>query len=319
MPTVSLMPTVAFLLLEGVHLLDLSGPAQVFYTAADLGQPYTLRYCSPKSEVKSAQGLHLAQLEPLDDLEAGDTVMVVGVRTGGQFQHLAPIDLGTLEWLRKQAKRGVQMASICSGAIVLAEAGLLNHKKCTTHHLLTQTLQSRYPALKVQENVLFVRDGNLITSAGIASGIDMALFLLEERHGAQFVAQVAQELVVYLRRNGEQSQESLYLSHRAHPHAGVHRVQNFLLETPAQNHSLEQLSEVAHLSPRSLTRAFKTHTGLTPHQFQQRIRLERAKSLLQSPEFSIEKVALECGFQDARQLRRLWKQFFESSPKMVRA
>jgi transcriptional regulator GlxA family with amidase domain len=313
------MPTVAFLLLEGVHLLDLSGPAQVFYSATDLGQPYTLRYCSPKSEVKSAQGLHLAQLEPLCDLEAGDTVMVVGVRTGQQFQHLTKPDERTLEWLRQQAKRGVQMASICSGAVVLAEAGLLNHKKCTTHHLLTQTLQSRYPALKVQENVLFVRDGNLITSAGIASGIDMALFLLEERHGAEFVARVAQELVVYLRRNGEQSQESLYLSYRAHPHAGVHRVQNFLLETPQQNHSLERLSDVAHLSPRSLTRAFKTHTGLTPHQFQQRIRLERAKSLLQSPEFSIEKVALECGFQDARQLRRLWKQFFDSSPKMARA
>jgi AraC-like DNA-binding protein len=201
----------------------------------------------------------------------------------------------------------------------LGEAGLLDDRRCTTHWALVQYLQARHPKAKVLNNVLFVHDQGVTTSAGVTSGIDMALEFLEQDQGPLFTAEVARHLVIYLRRNGSQPQSSVYLQYRTHLHPGIHRVQDFLIHNPTVRVSLEQLAAIAHLSTRSLTRAFKQATGITPTQYQQRLKLELATTLLQNPELTVEEIANRCGFDDARHFRRLWRSQFGSPPSTKRS
>lgn len=313
------MGKVAFLILDGVHLLDLAGPVQVFSEALELGASYELVHCSVKPAVKSAQGLTLSDLVPLPELGPGDLILVAGCRVGGNLKTLRCPPDEILDWLRDHHRKGISITSVCSGAGVLGYAGLLNGRKCTTHHLLTHHLQEMFPAAKVQENRLYVTDGNITTSAGIASGMDMALHFIEEQHGALFAARLAREMVVYHRRQGMELQDSLYLQYRAHLHSGVHRVQDFLIEHAHEQVPLADLAKLAHLSPRHLTREFKEHTGLTPLQYQQRLRLEKARQLLQNRNLTVERIAELCGFEDARHFRRLYRELLGVSPREGRA
>lgn len=315
---------VIFLVLEGVELLDLAGPAQVFSMAASLGAPYSLHFCGNMGDARSAQGLFLGQLEPLPSLSAQDLIVVAGVALDQLDQPL--LDTTTRDWLIAAHTNGTRIASICTGAFVLGEAGLLDNRCCTTHWFVVQDLQQRYPMARVVDSVLYVNDPcgicgaacSIVTSAGIASGIDMALSLVEQQHGVQLAAEVARYLVIYLRRNGSQSQQSVYLEYRNHLHSGVHQVQNWLAEHVTKSVSLTELAQIAHMSVRSLSRAFKTATGLTPVQYQQRLRLEVAATLLQNSELSIEAIAARCGFDDARHFRRLWQRYFGVSPAVTR-
>lgn len=310
---------VLFLLPPGVHLLDLGGPAQVFYTAARLGAPYTLEFCAASPEVKSAQGLTFSGLTTFPEILPNDLVMVPGFAP-----ETPPLELdslwhsGALVWLRDGLEAGIPVASVCSGAFILGEAGLLDGRRCTTHWNHTAVLQKRYPAAKVLETALFAHDGGVTTSAGIASGIDMALSLIERDRGPLFTARVARELVVYLRRSGTQSQSSIYLEYRTHLHPGVHRVQDWLIEHATEKVTLADLAAVANLSTRSLSRAFKDATGLTPLQYQQRLRLEHAATLMHNPKLTLDEVARRCGFEDARHFRRLWQAQFGASPSASR-
>lgn len=313
------MPKVAFLILDGVHLLDLAGPVQVFSEAHELGADYEILHCSVHPVVKSAQGLTLSDLLPLPELQLGDLIVVAGCRVHGDLRNLAVPDPAVVKWLQHHHQKGVGVASVCSGAGVLGHAGLLKGRKCTTHHLLTPQLQQMFPEARVQENRLFVTDGNITTSAGIASGMDMALHLIEEQHGALFAAKLARGMVVYHRRQGSDVQDSLYLQYRAHLHSGVHRVQDHLIEHAHEQVPLEELSKLANLSPRHLTRAFKAHTGLTPLQYQQRLRLEKARQLMQNRNLTLERVAEMCGFEDARHFRRLYKELLGVSPREARS
>ena len=161
---------------------------------------------------------------------------------------------------------------------------------------------------------IYIRDGNIYTSAGIASGIDLALSILEENHGALVASQVAREIVIYMRRNGFEKQQSIFLDYRSHLYEGVHRVQDWLIQNPEKRNKLEDLAEIAHMSSRNLTRLFRKATGITIKEFVTKIRIELAKKLLKNPDLTIEAIASQCGFQDARQLRRLWSQEFEVSP-----
>ena len=158
-------------------------------------------------------------------------------------------------------------------------------------------------------NRLYVRDGRVITSAGIAAGVDMALSLIEEDHGELMVANVAREMV-YLRRSGHEEQASIYLSHRSHIHPSVHRVQDWLTAHPDRRPSLEALARVACMSPRNLNRAFREATGLTPKVFANKLKLQVAKDFFTDPSQTVATVAARCGFGDPRQLRRLWRRNF---------
>lgn len=307
---------VIFLVLQGVELLDLAGPAQVFSMAASLGAPYSLHFCAKTAGMRSAQGLFLGQLEPLPSVSANDVVMVAGVALNQLDQPL--LDRETRDWLIDAHQTGARIASICTGAAVLGEAGLLDGRRCTTHWFMVADLQQRYPLARVVDSVLYVHDRGIVTSAGIASGVDMALSLVEQQHGSHLAAEVARYLVVYLRRNGSQSQQSVYLEYRNHLHPGVHQVQNWLAEHAIETVSLDQLAQIANMSVRNFSRAFKEATGLTPMQYQQCLRLEVATMLLQNSELSIEAIAARCGFEDARHFRRLWQRHFGTAPSISR-
>jgi transcriptional regulator GlxA family with amidase domain len=177
------------------------------------------------------------------------------------------------------------------------------------------SLQRRFPRARVLADRLFVADGMIVTSAGIASGIDMALALIEQKHGPLLAAQVAREMVVYIRRDGSQEQTSVYLDFRTHLHPGVHKVQDWLMQNPSRAVTLDTLAEVGAMSRRNLTRLFRQATGISIVEYRTRIRLELARNLLQDPSLSVDGVARRCGFTDSRQLRRVWQTAFGMSPR----
>ncbi len=315
------MTRVFFLLLPELHLLDLAGPAQVFHAANEHGANYALHYVSNESSLTTAQSLALANLEPLPRVTRGDFVFVVGVQVFKKAKRHFPDvyqDEALQLWLRACYAAGAVVASVCAGALLLAESGLLKDRRCTTHWRLTDMLQEKHPTAKVQDAVLFTHDERIITSAGVASGIDMALYIVEQQYGALLAAKVSRELLIYLRRNGSQAQKSVYLEHRSHLHSGVHRVQDYLLKRHHEKLLLDDLAAIAKMSSRSLSRAFKEHTGLTPLQYQHELKLEHASQLLQDKTLSVERVAELCGFEDARHFRRLWKRKFVLSPSAWR-
>ncbi|MFI9271622.1 GlxA family transcriptional regulator [Kitasatospora sp. NPDC052896] len=297
------MPRVVFLLVPQLHLLDLAGPAQVFSTAAGLGHDYQLCYVAEQEEVPSAQGLPLRASTRWPELSVEDLLMVPGWRApvlsaGG------PIGAAALARLAAHHRAGGTVASICAGADALGRAGLLDGRRCTTHHDLQEELAGRYPRAHVARDVLYVADDRVVTSAGIASGIDLALHLVAVRHGPAAAARVARQMVVYARRNGEERQASAMLRHRAHLSDAVHRVQDLIDARFAERLQLADLAAAGGVSERTLTRRFTEVTGLTPLRYQQLLRVERAEHLIGQGS-TVEAAARATGFQDARMLRRL--------------
>jgi transcriptional regulator GlxA family with amidase domain len=308
---------VAFLLLPRVHVLDMAGPAQAFYSAADFGAGYKLLFCAGSEETPSAQGLVFKTATELPKLGPDDLIVIPGQRASRvELDRRLPAQIRA--WLQESYEAGTRLASICSGAFALGQAGFLDGHRCTTHWSLTDELQRRYPQARVATAALYVHDGKITTSAGIASGIDMALSLIEMDYGPSLTAKVARDLVVFLRREGGHAQTSVYLSFRDHLHPGVHRVQDWLSTHFAEPVRLPRLAQLASMSSRNLVRAFKHTTGLTPLQYQQRLRLEFAGSLLQDSRLTLESVAESCGFVDARHFRRLWKSIFQTPPSQAR-
>ncbi len=302
------------LLLPELEILDMAGPLQAFSEAQRSGADLRILLCGPEPRVRTDQGLWLSDLEPLPEPEADDVIVVPGMR----FAALEAVSTGTLAWLRTAESRGGHLASVCTGAFLLGRAGLLDGRQCTTHWSRIGDLQRRFPASRVLENRLFVHDGPVTTSAGIASGIDMALALLERHFGPLLVAAVAREMVVYLRRDGSHRQQSVYLDYRTHLHPGIHRVQDWLIANPAERATLTDLARLAALSPRHLTRTFRQATGVSVQEFTTRLRLELARDLLHDPRLTVDAVATRCGFGSARQLRRLWKEVHGTSPGQER-
>jgi transcriptional regulator GlxA family with amidase domain len=291
---------VVFLLAPRLHLLDLAGPAQVLWTAADLGAAYTLHYVAEREDVVAAQGVPLRAGVDWPVLGADDVVLVPG---WGPPSHAGFTD-ATLACLRAHHDRGGTVASVCAGAFALARAGLLDGRRCTTHHDLQEDLARGFPAATVVRDVLYIVDDRVVTSAGIASGIDLALHLLAVWHGPAFAAQVAREMVVYTRRNGLEQQASIMLRHRAHISDVVHRIQDVIDARFAERLTLAELADTGGVSPRTLTRCFARAAGLTPLRYQQLLRVERAEHLIAHGVTS-EAAARAVGFEGARMLRRL--------------
>lgn len=294
--------TVVFLLVPRLHLLDLAGPAQVFSTAAEFGCGYRLVHVGEQEEVPAAQGVTLRASTRWPDLGPDDLVIV----PGWQGRHAARTRLpaAMCAALSTHHAAGGTVASVCAGAFALAQAGLLDGRRSTTHHELQDELAAACPATKVQRDILYVLDDRVITSAGIASGIDLALHLIAVRHGTAFAAQVARSMVVYGRRNGDDAQHSAMLRHRAHLSDTVHRAQNIIDARFDERLPLTEVAAGCDVSPRTLTRLFTTATGMTPLRYQHTLRLERAEHLI-ALGATVESAARACGFNDARMLRRL--------------
>jgi transcriptional regulator GlxA family with amidase domain len=295
--------TVAFLLVPDLHLLDLAGPAQVFSTARDMGYGYTLRYVAEAAEVPTAQGVPVRAGVEWPALTPDDLVVVPGWRSHG-FRIGGALSAASLERLAAHHRAGGTVASVCAGADALGRAGLLDGRRCTTHHDIQDVLARRYPRATVVRDVLFVIDGRVVTSAGIASGIDLALQLVALRDGPSAAARVARQMVVYARRNGEELQASAMMRHRAHVSDAVHRAQDLIDARYAEPLPLAELAAACGVSERTLTRRFGAATGLTPLGYQQSLRLERAENLIGNGA-TVSAAARAVGFEDPRMLRRL--------------
>ncbi|MEJ1237183.1 DJ-1/PfpI family protein [Chryseolinea sp. T2] len=301
--------TICFLILPRVHLMDLSGPVQVFYEANNLASgSYDIQFAGINVQERSEQGLALAGLTNIDQvsLQSSDFIFVPGIDfktfvEGGLSSSITRIR----EWLRSHFARKVNIASVCSGSLVLAEVGILDERRCTSHWKCIDYFRQRYPRVNIVSDCLYANDGNIFTSAGMTSGIDMALSIVEQQHGPILAAKVAREMVVYLRRHETNKQETIYLDYRTHFSPGVHKVQDHILSHPSENFTLDELASVANMSTRSLTRLFRKSTGHTINEFKTAVRLELARTLQGNTDYTAEKIASLCGFESARQLRRL--------------
>ena len=297
------MSRVVFVLPPQLHLLDLAGPAQVFSTAADYGHDYELHYVGDTASVPCHQGPSLSAEVEWPPLERDDLIVVPGWRSP-QLPESGPLSPAILARLVAHHAAGGTVASVCAGADALGRAGLLDGRRCTTHHDVQEELAHRYPRATVVRDVLYVEDDRVISSAGIASGIDMALYLIAVRHGPAAAAQVARQMVVYARRNGDEQQASAMLRHRGHLSDVVHRVQNRIDAQFCEPLPLADLAADAGVSERTLTRLFESVTGQTPLRYQQLLRVERAQYLI-GHGATVEAAARAVGFGDARMLRRL--------------
>jgi transcriptional regulator GlxA family with amidase domain len=296
------------------EILDFAGPLQALYEAnAFTNGAYTIMHCAVTGSAATAQGLMLAALAALPDPRSDDVVFVPGY----PVRELDP-PRELVRWLKRCHAAGAQIFSTCTGAFVLARAGLLSGRSCTTHWKRTDDLQAQFPSVRVLKGHLYVHDGNITTSAGITSGIDMTLDFIEREHGAAVAAQVAREMVVYLRREGMQKQESIYLAYRSHIDPAIHAVQDWLIAHPSEKARLDDLAAIAHMSVRNLTRAFLKATGVSITGYRRALRLEHAKALMADPKRTIEEIAAGSGFADARQFRRLWRETYGVSPRRYR-
>ena len=311
--------SVWFVLTPNVLMLDYAGPAEALRMAGEMGADMAVHTCAPVAQLRTSLGVELAGLAALPArLPPGSLVIVTGNACEAE-DYARPEAHAVVAWLRTAVQADTQFASICSGALLLAAAGLLNGRRCTTHHSLIDALRLAAPAAKVEENRVFVDDGPLLTSAGITTGIDLALYLIERHAGAELAARVARRLVVYQRRGGNDPQLSPWLAHRNHLHPAVHRAQDAIAHDPARSWSVDELAALAHVSARHLTRLFAEHAGISVVGYQQRLRVARARELLAERQLSVERVAELAGFASARDFRRVWQRYEGGTPSMRRA
>ncbi len=299
--------TIAFLLIPHVHLMDLAGPDQVFLEAIDYGAPLEIAYCSFQNALSSSSSLPFGKLQDFKKLrlEAGDYLFIPGAAINYLQSKTFKSNTTLLKWIKEMHDKGIIICSICTGAFVLAESGILNNKQCTTHWKRTAELQQLYPRLNVIENVLFTHEKNIYTSAGVASGIDLALYIVEEMLGPVLAHKVARELVIYTRRSGHQKQQSELLEFRNHMHNGIHKVQDWLQENLHEKNVLPKLAAIANMSDRNFTRVFKKETSLTVNAYITLLRKEKINQLINNPNLSRTEIAGFCGLKSERQLSRI--------------
>ncbi|MEO5800017.1 MAG: DJ-1/PfpI family protein, partial [Gemmatimonadales bacterium] len=293
---------VIIVLFDGCELLDFGGPGQALHEASLHGGEFETIYAAPQPSVLIEQGLRISDLPPLPEPRDSDWIIVPGYTPDGKHDHGKIV-----EWLRRAATTEALIASVCTGTFLLGQAGLIDGKQVTTHWKRVTELQARFPRAKVIGDRLFVRDGRIVSSAGIAAGIDMMLALIEEENGPAVASDVAREMVVYLRRDASHRQESVYLDYQTHLSPSLHRLQQWLIANPGSTESVAELAEMANMSTRHLSRLFRKATGIGIHDFRTRLRVERARVLVNDPSLTLEAIATACGFAGARQLRRQYR------------
>lgn len=299
-----------FLVLPELHLMDLAGPNQVIHASTGYGAEFEIEYCSIDSlraPLKSSSGLPIGKLQNFSEvmLNAGDYLIIAGTSSSYLTSEEFTKETKLLNWIRDAHEQGVNICSICTGAFALGACGLLDGIKCTTHFSLTDYLQELFAMANVSENILFTESKGIYTSAGIASGIDLTLHIVEQLKGSYFAHLVARELVVYNRRTGNQKQHSEILDFRNHMHYGIHKVQDWLQENLHKKVNLLQLAEMASMSDRNFTRVFKKETGVTVKGYITILRREKIKTLSKNPDFSKTQIARKCGLLSSRQIFRI--------------
>ncbi|MGW4856555.1 GlxA family transcriptional regulator [Streptomyces sp. NPDC004288] len=310
---------VLVVLFDDVQSLDVTGPVEVFAGAARAaGDPaaYPVRTASlDGGPVRTHSGLRLLPDTALDAAVADGPPHTLVV-PGGEGTR-AP-DPALIDWLRAHAPRAERLVSVCTGALLLAEAGLLDGHRATTHWIACDHLARRHPAVDVDPDPIFVRDGRLSTSAGVTAGIDLALALVEEDLGRDVALTVARHLVVFLRRPGNQAQFSAQLAAQTARREPLRDLQQWITEHPGEDLSVESLAARARLSPRHFARAFHAETGTPPGRYVDRVRLEHARRLLEETSGGVEEVARASGYGTPETMRRAFLKALGTGPAEYR-
>jgi transcriptional regulator GlxA family with amidase domain len=303
------MKKIAFIIPPTVELLDLAGPVQVFTEAKVYGFEIDIEFFLYQKKPVSTSGLVFGELPGFAEakLKEGDFIFIPGMDQVYIRSTSFKREQKFFKWLRDCHQMKINVCSVCNGAFALGEAGLLNDIECTTHWRRVKELQLNFPKAKVIGDVLYVKKKYPYTSAGIISGIDLALSILEDMAGAHFTEKVARGLVVYSRRNPKGNQQKDYFDFRNHINVKLHELQDYLVHNTDVQTSVAELAMIAGMSPRNLTRVFKKTTGNTINDYITQIRLDKAKLLLQDPKSTLSAVARKCGFKTERQLQRILK------------
>ncbi|OKJ04443.1 AraC family transcriptional regulator [Streptomyces sp. CB01249] len=306
--------SVLVVLFDGIQSLDVTGPMEVFAGASRFPDvSYELRTASlDGAPVRTSCGLTLVPDGGLADAPVPHTLLVPGGRG------TRDPDPALVHWLRAHGPLPERLVAVCSGALLLAAAGQLDGHRATTHWNVCEKLAREHPAVEVDPEPIFVRDGRIATSAGVTAGIDLALALVEEDHGRDVALTVARHLVVFLRRPGSQSQFSAQLSAQTARREPLREVQHWITEHPGADLSVEALAARARLSPRHFARAFQAETGTTPGRYVDQVRLEHARRLLEDTTDGVAQVARDCGYGTPEAMRRAFVKALGAGPAEYR-
>ncbi len=314
---------IAILLYPGVQSLDFTGPLEVFAGAQRLIEESGRRERGYEVKLLSVDGRPLETssgliVTPHASLAAAPEEIDTLIVPGGYGSREATADRALLEWIAKTAASARRTASVCTGAFLLAAAGLLDGRRATTHWASAAELAARYPAVDVDPEPIFLRDGPIWTSAGVTAGMDLALALVEEDLDRAAALQIARHLVLFLRRPGNQSQFSATLSAQEPKREPLREVQQHVVEHPAADLSVEALATRACMSPRNFSRAFAAETGVTPARYVEGVRLEAARRRLEDSAEPIATIATACGFGTAETMRRTFLRTLDVGPAEYR-
>jgi transcriptional regulator GlxA family with amidase domain len=319
---------VVILLFDGVQSLDVTGPLEVFSAAervlasreagsadsSSAGYKVTT-LSSDGAPLRTSSGLEIVPHGSFADRPARLDTLIV---PGGHGTRAAGADERLLTWIRETSASARRTASVCTGAFVLAAAGLLDGRRATTHWSAARRLAQMYPGIDVDPDPIFVRDGELWTSAGVTAGMDLALALVEDDHDREAALTIARHLVLFLRRPGNQSQFSATLAAQEPQREPLREVQRRVVENVAAAHTVEAMAEQACMSPRHFARAFRAETGVTPARYVERVRLEAARRRLEDTAEPIASIATACGFGTAETMRRVFLRALEVGPAEYR-
>lgn len=313
------MRTVAIAIFQGVQALDVAGPVDVFAEAngfVPASNGYEIVLVGPREGiVRASNGTRLVADLSFDDADRRYGTALVA---GGPTLPVDAPDPALTAWLVDVASHCERYGSICTGAFALGHAGLLDHRDVTTHWQNAPRLAASFPLARVELDRIYMRDGNLVTSAGVTAGIDVALALVAEDHGPQVALAVAKRLVVFAQRRGGQSQFSPYLSAPADETSPVAKVQAYVMEHIGERLAVAQLARVAGMSERNFARAFVQLAQMTPHEFVERARMDAARKLLESSGAALKAIAYDCGFGTADRMRIVFTKRIGATPNQYR-
>ena len=313
------MRRIVIVAFPGFQTLDVVGPAEVFSTADQVasGGEYVVEVVAPRGgTLTTGSGLQLLPHRSFAGVRGPIDTLIVA---GGPGVADAMSDERLLRWIRSAAPRARRVASVCNGAFLLAEAGLLDGCRATTHWATCDELRRRYPQVEVDDAPIFVRDGDVYTSAGVTAGIDLALAFVEDDLGAAIARDAARWLVLFLRRPGNQAQFSAGSPWRPAERPPLRDLQSWIADNLTADLSVPALAERAFMSPRNFARAFRREVGVTPAVYVESVRLERARAELEADEASVDAVAAMCGFGTVETMRRAFQRRFDVNPAAYRS
>lgn len=307
---------------DEANAVDVAGPLQVFATANDYVEgAYQSCLVAPRKRVAQGTAMRMSNgLQLQADRFVGDAPwpMHTLLIAGGQGSRQVASDTVVLRWLTACASRATRVASVCTGAFVLAAAGLLDGRRAVTHWRYCQQLAEQYPDIDVDVDAIYVRDGNIFTSAGVSAGMDLALALVEDDLGREVARKVAQDMVLFLHRPGGQSQFSMHLEKPSRTASRLDGLRAFIAQNLHDKLSVEGLANEVAMSARHFARVFRREFGATPAKYIEQVRIETARRLLEASGVSVEEVALRCGYKQAENMRRSFLRTLRVTPSAYR-